>query len=46
MLISYSAMAKQFATGGGTRPQGIAFVAMIYAYNFVFSSCIGPLSWV
>lgn len=41
-----TAMVKQFDSGRGTKGQGIAFVAMIYIYNLVFSSCIGPLSWV
>ncbi|ORX38169.1 general substrate transporter [Kockovaella imperatae] len=41
-----TAMAKQFATGGGTKGEGYAFVVMIFIYNFVFSFCIGPLSWV
>lgn len=45
-FIVATAMAKQFATGGGTKGQGITFVVMIFAYNLIFSSCIGPLSWV
>jgi len=39
-------MAKQFAEGAGTKGQGVCFVVMIFIYNLVFSSCIGPLSWV
>nr|XP_018267441.1 glucose transporter [Kwoniella dejecticola CBS 10117]OBR89599.1 glucose transporter [Kwoniella dejecticola CBS 10117] len=41
-----TALAKQFATGGGSRGQGIGFVAVLFIYNFAFSACIGPLSWV
>lgn len=41
-----TALAKQFYFDDGNKSQGIAFVAFIYIYNFFFSSCIGPLSWV
>ncbi|KAK8850309.1 hypothetical protein IAR55_004226 [Kwoniella newhampshirensis] len=41
-----TALAKNFATGGGNRGQGIGFVAVLFVYNFVFSACIGPLSWI
>ncbi|WWC86547.1 uncharacterized protein L201_001424 [Kwoniella dendrophila CBS 6074] len=43
-----TALAKQFAPGGsgGTRGQGIGFVSVLFVYNFAFSACIGPLSWV
>ncbi|WVF69435.1 hypothetical protein IAT40_004212 [Kwoniella sp. CBS 6097] len=40
-------LAKQFATGATkSRGLGILFVAMTFIYNNIFSSCIGPLSWV
>ncbi|OCF40858.1 glucose transporter [Kwoniella heveanensis CBS 569] len=40
-------LAKQFATGTtSSRGLGILFVAMTFIYNNIFSSCIGPLSWV
>lgn len=45
-LLMTSALAKQFYFDDGNKSQGIAFVAFIYIYNFFFSSCIGPLSWV
>jgi hypothetical protein len=45
-FIVATAMAKQSATGGATEAQGVIFVVMIYLYNLIFSSCIGPLSWV
>ncbi|ODN86318.1 glucose transporter [Cryptococcus wingfieldii CBS 7118] len=41
-----TALAKQFSDGKGSRGQGIGFVIVIYIYNFFFSSCIGPLSWI
>ncbi|OCF54382.1 glucose transporter [Kwoniella mangroviensis CBS 10435] len=41
-----TALAKQFAEGGGNRGQGIGFVSVLFIYNFAFSACIGPLSWV
>ncbi|WWC66114.1 uncharacterized protein I206_100014 [Kwoniella pini CBS 10737] len=41
-----TALAKQFATGSGSRGEGIGFVAVLFIYNFAFSACIGPLSWV
>ncbi|WVR04202.1 hypothetical protein IAU60_001202 [Kwoniella sp. DSM 27419] len=41
-----TALAKQFYDGVGTRGQGIGFVAVLFVYNFIFSACIGPLSWV
>nr|XP_018263395.1 glucose transporter [Kwoniella dejecticola CBS 10117]OBR85553.1 glucose transporter [Kwoniella dejecticola CBS 10117] len=39
-------LARKFATGGGSRGEGIGFVAVLFVYNFVFSACIGPLSWI
>lgn len=45
-LTQASALAHQFVAGKGSRGQGIAFVLMTFIYNFVFSACIGPLSWV
>lgn len=41
-----SALAKQFADGRGSKGQGIGFVVVLYVYNFFFSACIGPLSWI
>ncbi|WVQ96917.1 hypothetical protein IAU59_004025 [Kwoniella sp. CBS 9459] len=41
-----TALAKRFTEGTGTRPQGIAFVALLYMYNITFSAAIGPLSWL
>ncbi|OWZ49870.1 glucose transporter [Cryptococcus neoformans 125.91] len=41
-----TALAKQFADGRGSKGQGIGFVVVLYVYNFFFSACIGPLSWI